>query len=570
MENEKKVRQLIVREMPHFWTYGVISFIAALVLQIMELFPPLIMRKIVDAYIPSSDVERIGVSIALLVGIPAIAILGKTLYHYVFNVAGRRFGCELTIMGFRSLVYQPMAYFDQHNSSELAAYCKSEAMKYVTFWLFDIPQTLAGILGGVIALSLLAAASPLAALIMGLYIPAVILPSRALAKKMERHVQEIVEKNAAVNQTITDTFRGIQFVKAMVLEDERIAVLRRIIQSTVRTWSRVAMLDNLNGSWTGGFVDNVFYGIIFSVGALLIIRGSMTLGVLLLILNVLPVIFRTVRSIATANYDFHQQSAEFNRLFELITMENEWQREASKTVPLANGGDAVRFEHVSFAYPGNRGAVLKDLSFSVKPGEWVGIIGKSGAGKSSILNLIIGLYGFESGEIRLYGQPVGELSQRAVRGAVTKVSQETFLFPGTIRENLRLARADVTDAEIDAALDQVGLSPLMRQLPEGADTDIGEDGWQLSGGEKHRLCLALGLLRRSRILLLDEVTASLDPANANSLRALVRRLNKEQGMTVISVSHSCEFLEYADRVLEIADGAARVQRGIGAANCALT
>lgn len=557
MENEKRVRRLVIREMPHFWSYAVVSFLAALLLQLVELFPPFIMGKIVDEYIPGGDAEKIFVSITLLAGIPSAAILGKTLYHYMLNVTGRKFGCELTIMGFRTLICQPMDYFDRHNSGELAAYCKSEAMKYVTFWLFDIPQTLAGVLSGIIALGLLAAASPPAALLAVIYIPVVIIPGRTLAKKMEKHVQTIVEKNASANQTITDTFRGIKFVKAMVLEEERIAALRRIIRSTVRTWSRVAMFDNLNGSWTGGFVDNVFYGVIFAVGAILIIRGSMTLGVLLLVLNLLPVVFRTVRTIASANYDFHQQSAEFDKLFALITMESEEKRGGSGAVPAACTGDAVRFENVSFAYPGNRGEVLRDLSFSVKSGEWVGIIGKSGVGKSSILDLVIGLYEYGSGEIYLYGRPLRELDRLAVRGAVTKISQETFLFPGTIRENLRLVRADVSDAEIGAVLEQVGLSALIRGLPEGVDTNIGEDGWQLSGGEKHRLCLALGLLRRSSILLLDEVTASLDPANADSLRELVRRLNKEQGMTVISVSHSYAFLEDADRVLEIVDGAVK-------------
>lgn len=557
MGNEKMVRRLVIREMPHFWFYAVVSFFAALLLQIVELFPPFIMGKIVDEYIPGGDVQKIGISIALLVGIPTIAILGKTLYHYMLNVVGRKFGCELTIMGFRTLIHQPMDYFDQHNSGELAAYCKSEAMKYVTFWLFDVPQTLAGVLSGIIALILLAVANPLVALIAVVYIPVVIIPSRTLAKKMEKHVQTIVEKNAAANQTITDTFRGIKFVKSMVLEDERITTLRRMIHSTVRVWSKVAMFDNLNGSWTSGFVDNVFYGIIFAIGAILIIRGSMTLGVLLLVLNILPVVFRTVRTIASTNYDFHQQSAEFNKLFELITMESEQKRGVSGAAVAAYTGDAVRFQNVSFAYQGNRGNVLRDLSFSVKSGEWVGIIGKSGVGKSSILDLIIGLYEYESGEIYLYGQPLRELDRLAVRSTITKISQETFLFPGTIRENLRLVRADVSDPEIDAVLEQVGLSALMQRLPEGVDTNVGEDGWQLSGGEKHRLCLALGLLRRSRILLLDEVTSNLDPANASSLRELIQKLNKEQGMTVIAVSHSYAFLENADRVLEIVDGAVK-------------
>ncbi len=554
MENEKKVRRIIVQEMPHFRLHAAVSFFAALALQLLELFPPFIMAEIIDKYIPACNIRMTAISIALFVGVPTIAILGKTLYYYILNVVGRRFGGELTIMGFKSLICQPMTYFEQQNSGELAAYCKSEAMKYVTFWLFDIPQTIAGILGGAAALALLAASSPLAALTALIYIPAIILPSKTFAKKMEEYVHEIVEKNAVVNQTITDTFRGIKFVKTMVLENERISTLRSMIRSTVQTWSRVAMLDNLNGSWIGGFVDNVFEGIIFAVGAILIINNAMTLGTLLLVLNLLPMVFKTVRTAAASNYDFHQQNAEFDKLFELITMKDERQPNAAAEIVAAGTNEAIRFENVSFAYPGKRGMVLRNISFSVAQGEWIGIVGKSGIGKSTILDLIVRLYEYECGEVYLYGQPIRNLDPQAIRRQITKISQEAFLFPGTIIDNLRLVKADASDSEINSVLEQVGLLPLIKQLPDGLHTNIGEDGLQLSGGEKQRLCLALGLLRESKILLLDEVTSNLDPANTNGLRALVRKLNQEQGLTIIAVSHSSEFLVDADRVIAIVDG----------------
>lgn len=556
MENEKKVRRIVIREMPHFWLYAVASFFAALVLQLFELIPPFIMGRVIDRYLPAGNVRMILISIALFVAVPTMTILGKTLYNYMLNVVGRRFGSELTIMGFQTLVYQPMSYFDRQNSGELAAYCKSEAMRYVTFWLFDIPQTLASIFGGVIALVLLLASSPPVVLVALIYIPVVLFPSRTFAKKMEEYMREIVEKNAVVNQAIADTFRGIKFVKAMVLEKERICTLKNMVHSTVRIWSRVAMFDNLNGSWIGGFVDNAFNGVIFAFGTILIIKGSMTLGTLLLILNLLPVVFKTVRTVAASNYDFRQQNAEFNKLFELITMEGECQREAFSDVDAADTDDAVRFEHVSFAYPGNRGAVLRDLSFSVKTGQWVGIIGKSGVGKSTILDLIIRLYEYESGEISLYGQPVRKLETPAIRRQVTKISQEAFLFPGTILDNLRLVKSDASDSEIRSVLQQVGLLPLIEGLPDGLNTDIGEDGWQLSGGEKQRLCLALGLLKESKILLLDEVTSNLDSANEDGLRKLVQKLHQEQGLTILAVSHSHEFLADCDKVIEIVDGSA--------------
>lgn len=556
MENEKKVRRMVICELPHFRLYAALSLLSALTLQLTGLLPPFLMERVIDRYIPARALRPAVASIGLFALIPTVTILGNTLYQYWLAVVGRRYGGELTARGFQALVCQPMSYFDTQNSGELASYCKSEAMGYILFWLFDIPQLAATLLCGGAALALLGTTHPAILLTALLYIPLMLLPSRALAGRMESCVKKIVEENARISQIIADTFRGIRFVKAFSLEGQRIAKLRAALDATVRDWSKIAMLDNLNGSWLNGFADNLTRGVVFALGAVLIIRGSMTLGTLLLAINLLPALFQSVRTAASSHYNFHQQSAKFDKLFSLITMEREAPGGNLTELPAEASGDEITFRQVSFRYQADRETVLRDVSFSVRPGEWLGIVGESGGGKSTLFALLTRLYEYDGGEIRLRGIPIRDIQPQALRRQITLISQSPFLFPGTIAENLRLAKPSAPDAELLEALERAGLSSLLAQLPEGIDTEIGEDGWQLSGGERQRLCLAMGLLRNSRILLLDEVTSSLDAANSAKLREVIQALHRERALTVLSISHNYEFLEDADRILELQDGRA--------------
>lgn len=552
---EKDVCKLIMNRMKGIKVYIVVSFMVCMALQLVELIPPIMMQKVVDIYIPNRQTQLALLSILIFIGIPMLATLGNTLYQYFLNVIGRRYGQKMTMWGICNLLGQPLTYFEQHNSSELVSYCKSEAMKYVIFLLFDIPQIVAKICSGMITLLLIARVNLWLALITILYIPFACIPSNCMAKKVEKYIMQVVQNNAKVSQVMNDTFRGIRFVKAMCLEKIQIKKIQDINESTIRIWGITSALDNLNGAWADGLMSNLFTGVIFGLSAFFIINGDMTLGTMVIVLNYLPRIFAVVSAANNVNFDYKKQVAEFAPLFEVITMESmEDSEEPALQCFDKSSWQKICFSEVHFTYDHKKGEVLKGLTFSVPKGSWIGVIGQSGSGKSTIFDLLMGFIRADSGSITIGGKSINEFSRKELRKNVTLVLQTPFLFPGTVRENLEFVRSDITDAEMLDALEYVGLKKRIIDTEAGLDTQVGENGVQLSGGEMQRLSLAQGLLRKSQILLLDEVTASVDSAMQHEIQNLLYRLVKEEGITIISISHRMEFLSKADQVLFLKEG----------------
>jgi len=492
-KNEIKARKTVTSSLRGFRLYVAFSFVLALIIQLVGLVPPLLMRNVIDNHIPNSDLSSAITAVIFFVSIPIVSTFLSTFYNYIITVAARNTGRTLTMLGFERLIYQPISYFDAHNSAEVAAYCKTEAMGYAVFWIFDIPRLAANILSGIIVYILIFGESPYIALGLLLYIPLSILPSKKFAKMMEKYVKKIVENNAKTNQLMTSAFKGIKFVKSMVLEKSQLVKVKAINDDTVTVWSKTAAIEKLNANWTDNFVDNLFTGIVFSVSAIMVINGMATLGMLILLLNYSPLFFASIKAIAGANFQFVSQLAQFDKFFEILVMEDESKRIGEGIeFSLKN---SIRFQNVSFAYNKERGRILKGLSIELEKGKWIGIAGASGAGKTTIFDLILRFYDDFEGSIYVDDTRISDFSITSLRKSITKVSQDLFLFPGTLRENFLLIKPEATDDDLREVIETVGLGDFVEKLPNGFNTHVGEDGLLISGGEKQRICIAMGLLR---------------------------------------------------------------------------
>ena len=237
------------------------------------------------------------------------------------------------------------------------------------------------------------------------------------------------------------------------------------------------------------------------------------------------------------------------RVFEIIdAVPDIAEKPDAKRVELRGG---VRLDGVSFSYEPNK-PVLKNVSFEVKPGEMLGIVGKSGAGKSTLVNLISRLYDPDEGEVRLDGIDVRDLAFSSLRGAVAMVSQETYIFMGTVSENIAYARPDATREEIVRAAVAASAHGFICRLPHGYDTVIGSGGRELSGGERQRLSIARAILADPQILVLDEATASVDTETERAIQDSLDEL--VQGRTTISIAHRLSTLRSADHLIVLDNG----------------
>lgn len=236
-------------------------------------------------------------------------------------------------------------------------------------------------------------------------------------------------------------------------------------------------------------------------------------------------------------------------------MEDERDDESEKELFVMKKG--IVAENISFQYDKNLPMILNNTSFYINKGEWIGIVGESGAGKSTLFQLLLRFYDIVSGTIKIDNTSINKISRQELRKNIAFVSQDTFLFPGTLRENLQMVNPDAEEEELKEVLCKVGLEELLSRDDE-LDSLLGENGLLLSGGQRQRIGLAQGLLRNSQILLLDEVTANIDNKSEHDIRKLIHGLQKEKGLTVISISHRMNFLSQADRIYELKDGKLRI------------
>ena len=550
MSNERNVREIVLKQLPHFKLHVILSGIISLIIQLVGLIPPIIMQYIIDKAIPDHNLKQILISIFWFCFIPLLSTFLTTTYKYVLAIVCRKFGQGLTIAGFEKLMYQPIAFFDKQNSSELASYCRGESMKYVVFWVIDIPQLVANILCGIVIFGYLLKINWLIALFVLLYFPFAFIPSNKFAKKVKNYSKRIVNNNAKMNQIVNDTFRGIKFVKSMVLEKAQLGKLNEVNEDSVKIWSKAALFDNLSGLWVNELSNSLFTGVTFAIAAIFILNEQMTIGTLVILLNYSSRFYSVANQMVHTNYNFKVQLGEYDKFFDILSMETSTDYNKD---PLSFE-KTIDFKNVVFAYEESRGDVLKGLNLQINKNEWLGIVGSSGAGKTTIFDLLLSFYQPQSGEISVDGKPLDRFSIESIRTKITKVSQDTFLFPGTIKDNLLLANPNATDEEILNVLELVCLKDFISNLPNGLNTDIGENGLLLSGGERQRLALAQGILRKSEIILLDEVTANIDVNSERIIKKVIKDIMLKQNLTVIAISHRIDFLEDTDRIVILENG----------------
>jgi ATP-binding cassette subfamily B protein len=319
--------------------------------------------------------------------------------------------------------------------------------------------------------------------------------------------------------------------------------------------------------------------LVYGVGGQLAISGSLSVGTMLALATLLLRLLGPLQGLSNVRVDVMTALVSFDRVFEVLDLPSTIQ-EKPDAVPLEPGAARLEFDHVAFTYPRadevslasletvarlesrDHGQVLHDISFTAEPGQMVALVGPSGAGKTTITHLVARLYDATAGVVRIgdgvKSRDVRDVTLQSLEDAVGYVTQDAHMFHDTIRENLRYARPGATDEDIWAALQAAQIAPLVRGMPDGLDTVVGDRGYRLSGGERQRLAIARLLLKAPRIVVLDEATAHLDSESEHAVqRALDTAL---EGRTSLVIAHRLSTVRNADQILVVDDGRI-VQRG---------
>ena len=364
--------------------------------------------------------------------------------------------------------------------------------------------------------------------------------------------------SSAMNSLLHDNLAGIRQIKTYTLEDEQLArfnetslLLQRATLVVMRVWAVY------NPSMS--FLASLGVTLVIAFGAQAVLRGEMSVGDLTGFLLLTGFLYEPIGRLHQLNQILQAGRAAGERVFEILDEPAEPSDTLQSNLILPLKGE-VRFQNVSFSYRPEI-PVLDDITLHAQAGQTLALVGETGAGKSTLVQLLIRFYEFTQGEVLLDGQPLRQLPRAALRQAVGLVTQESFLFNGTLRENLLLGKSSASEAELFAALEAANAAAFVNRLPERLDTLVGERGVKLSVGEKQRVAIARMLLKDPPILILDEATASVDTETERQIQQALERLMQHR--TCFVIAHRLSTVRHADQILVLERGRI-VERGVHA------
>lgn len=517
-----------------------LSFALATLVQLGGLIPLYFMPRIIDQWIPQGNLRQVYGSVLIFCGIPLLLALMNVLFQLVIMVRTKKLADELRMRCFERLLHQPMSFFDETHSAELTQKCSQEAMNYITIETLDKPKVWSNLCVCAALLCLLWRIHPWLAVGQLLYFPIICPLMTFCGKKLESYINQILQGNALRSKVMQEGFHAVRTLKAMQQEHLCVDKLNETQRAIRRIWTKDVALENLVGGLSSTFLPSAFYGLTFVLSAVLVIHGQMTVGLLSAAIGYSSRIHGLFHSLLNTFINRKKAKSEAAVIAQYLNLPDE--RLNSGDRPWAFDTE-IRFTDVSFRYKEDQPDILKRLSLVFPKGKWTGIQGASGAGKTTILELLLRFYTCQSGSITVDGVDIAQIRLSDVRGQIGYVPQEPFLLDGSVVDNLRLAKPGASEEEILSALQMVGLDAVFGR--DRLHTRIGESGLNISGGERQRITIAQCLMRGTSVILLDEATSQLDAANQRQIQQLFRSLC-DRGITIISVAHRASFNSGAD------------------------
>ena len=518
----------------------------------LGLVPPLVQRQVVDRVIADRDPSGLAILIASLIAIHALARAVDFGEMYFRHVLGERFIFDLRVRLYDHVQRLSLAFYERTSTGELMSRVTSDVNALESFVTHGVALTAVDLLRLVGASVVLLLLNWRLSMVVLIPLPLMAAGLRVFNRRARPIYRRVRDRLGDINASLQDKLAGMRVVQAFEGEEEELRSFREVSRhyleervDAIRTWS--VFFPALH------FVPAAGGALVLGFGALMVLNAQLSLGTLVAFLSYIVSFYEPLRRLTEVDNTFQQAIAAGERIFELLDTESEI-GDAPGAVALEDIEGDVEFEHVHFRY-GEGEKVLEDVSFSIAPGEMVALVGPSGAGKTSIANLLCRFYDPESGRVLVDGHDIRYLQLQSLRKHVAVVLQDTFLFNTTVRENLVYGKPDASDEEMIQAARTAHAHDFIQELPEGYDTKIGERGVRLSGGQKQRLALARAIVADPRILILDEATSSVD-AEAEYLiqQALDEVL---QGRTALVIAHRLSTIREADRIVALEEGRIR-------------
>ncbi|MFD1365933.1 ABC transporter ATP-binding protein [Actinoplanes sichuanensis] len=527
--------------------------VAVIVLSsIISMGSPFLLREVIDVALPQSDVRLLILLVAGMVGIAAATSALGVVQTWISTTVGQRVMHRLRTQVFAHLQRQSVGFFTRTRTGEVQSRITNDIggmQQVVTSTATSVAANLTTVIATLVAMTALSWQLTLVSLVA---LPPAIYWTRRVARMRQaitaQRQRELADLNVIIDEGLS--ISGIQLAKTMGAGGQ---LTERFTASSARLID-LELRSELAGRWRMATMSIVFAVIpasIYLAAGLPFAAGAMSIGTLVAFTGLQAGLFRPLMSLLDVGVTLTASLALFQRIFEYLDLPVEI-KEPAAPVRLGRVRGHLRFEDVTFVYGESPTAALAGVSLDVPAGTSLALVGETGSGKSTIAALIARLHDPTSGRVTIDGVDLRDLSLDDLAATVGVVSQETYLLHTTIRENLRYAKPDATDAEIERAARAAQIHDLIAALPDGYDTMVGSRGHRFSGGEKQRIAIARTLLRDPRILVLDEATSALDNETERAVQRAFDELSR--GRTTVTIAHRLSTVRNADQIAVIDHG----------------
>ena len=537
-----------------YWFQFTLVFLAILISAGVGLLPSIITGKIVDEALVGRNMKLlVQLLIAAFVTLTASEVIG-VLESYINAWISNRIIFDMKNQMYDHLQHMPHSFFTSEKQGDIITRMNSDisgVSSVISGTLSSIVSNIAVVVTTLVALFTMSWQLALVGIVV---IPLLILPTRSAGKTRWKLLSESQAKNDEMNQLVNETLSvsGSLLVKLFTREKREMQRFHDVNEEV----TKLAMKEQRSGKWFRvlmGMFTQLGPLLIYFAGGWFIISKSdptLTVGTITASVALINRLYRPIQSLLNIHVDFTRSLALFTRIFDYFDMIPSIRQPEHAKRPLVKRAD-IRYEHVAFSYTPEK-QILTDIDFTVPAGKMYAIVGPSGSGKSTIVNLLPRLYDVDAGSVKIGDTDVREIDLDYLRRSIGVVTQDSYLFNGTIRENLLYAKETATEQELLDACRSANLEEFLENQPDGLDTVVGNRGLKMSGGEKQRLSIARVILKDPRILILDEATSALDSISESAIQSALERLM--EGRTSIVIAHRLSTILKADRILVVRDG----------------
>ena len=540
----RKLWSYLKKEKKRIWSVIFVVILSTF----LNLLGPYLMALALDDYIMKGNMEGLVKIVYLLIGLYVLGAFFSWLESYYMIVVSQNIVYEIRVDVFRKIQELSVRYFDKGKKGDMISRLTNDIENIsntLNQTLVQMIKSVLGIGGAIVFMFILSWQLSIATL---LTIPMVVIMIKLISASTGKYFRSLQKMLGEINSVIEEDITGLKIIKAYVREEKKASYFHKKNEKLKFDTEKAQFYSGLMGPGMN-FVSNLRFALVVGFGMFFNMNGIVSIGIVTSFISYSRQFGRPLSQLAQLYNEIQKALAGAERVFEIMDSNSEYSDGEKETFLKLKG--KVRFEDVSFSYEEGRN-ILKNINFEVEAGESVALVGPTGAGKTTILSLLFKFYDINSGDIYLDGKSIKDMKRKALRRRLGIVLQDTYLFSGSIKDNIKFGKLDASDEEVVEAAKMSKAHDFIKKFPKAYDTEVSENGGNLSEGQRQLIAITRAILADHDIIVLDEATSNVDTQTEKNIQEALRLVMK--GKTSFIIAHRLSTIKNADKIIVVKDG----------------